>query len=464
MKQGQLSLMIIVGLVVVIMTGVGYYIVNSESETRQTDAVKGVQLSREIVQPIREYVTGCLKAAANDAVKQIGMQGGVLYSENQGGLTPRGDLISGVNSLNYDDFDVWYGLYAPEGEGLYSSYVPTYPWKSFPFCKESMEPIPAAPGCSSGRTYKGYYGINRLPVLNGTTLQPAQPSMESQLVAAVQKNVDSCLDWSKFVQVDITPPHSVVQVMLNDEDTTFILNASLVVKMKDGSGETALPTFTAKMPVRLKKVHNVTKQVIDADATDITYDPLTYFGDAIHVSIVRNASDNIAGDDLLVFTDAASKIDGNPYEFRVMRHNRPPALSYIPNPTTLQIQLCALQSGYAANVTREGDHLVFNVDDCDGTVPHPKGGVWPPTNYAANSSLGEIVSFDPDEDEVFMTMRAGGTDLVAGGDKHKFSPSEKSALQKVSVYIMAEEKEIYVPHNIDDQEVEIFAKSLLPLN
>ena len=386
MVKGQLSVIIIIGLVVAIMIGLVYYIVNSSSETKSVAGVRNMQSSRELVTPVKEFVDGCLRAAATEALDEIGKQGGVLYP-NQGGLSQ--GSIQYVTTAPYDGHDVWYGLDAPVGDIhdrhgtlLYSSDTPEYPWHFFPCDTEQ---------CGT-EYYKGYFGIEHVPLLNGT------PSLtiEKQLMAAVASKVDACFDWSKFkaLPITITTKPSNVKVFLDDQDTTFELNASVKVAMQDGSGESVLPFSTLQLPVRLKKIQTAAKNVLAMDATDITFDPSTYTQDGILVSVLHDVPGANPGDDLITFTDTRGKLEGIPYEFRVMRHDRPPALIYIPDPTKDQVDLCP-----GSSIARAGNHTTFLGPD-NPNPPCGNGAVtanpWPPQSFHD----GEITALDPDEDNI----------------------------------------------------------------
>jgi hypothetical protein len=360
MRRAQLSLMIIIGLVVIIMVAIGYYVISADKESRSGDELQRTQLAPELVRPIEQFTDGCFRVAVTDALRLLGKQGGVLYT-SQGGLVDDSALVEGKEVLTVDGKRVWFGLQRPEGQvgDLYFATPPIYPWETFPLLAIEKEG-----GVSRIEEFHGFFGFERLPSLNGTIPGPALPSIEENLAAAIAHNVAACLDWEKLnLPVKVTSGEPQVDVRINSDDTTFILNASISVESSAGRGNLKLSTL--RTAVRLARVYDAAKLVLGLDGNDISMD-----ANSIDTGVISHSTVSIPGtaDDVIMFVDNAGKLDGNPYEFMTARHDRAPALAVIESPGD-SINLCQ-----GATIRRAGDHLMFNAAVCDddgksGRVP-----------------------------------------------------------------------------------------------
>jgi hypothetical protein len=374
MRRAQLSMMIIIGLVVVVLVAIGYYVINLGSQSASANQLQQAQIAPELVRPVEQFADGCLRVASTQALQQLGAQGGVLYT-SQGGLVDDSALVEGRDVLTVEGKRVWYGLQRPEGQvgDLYFATPPDYPWQTFPLLfaihNGTTEQL---------QDFHGFFGFERLPSLNGTFEAPAAPTIEQDLASAVAADVAACLDWSKLVApVNVTSGQPQVTVLVDNDDTTFILNASISVE--SGGRRTLLRLSSLRTPVRLLRVYEAAKLVLGLDGTDISVN-----ADSIDTGVIAHHSVAVPGtaDDIIVFVDNAGKLDGNPYQFVTARQDRPPALAFIQDPRDT-INLCQ-----GATVRRQGGHLLFSASACDadgksGRVPagderYPEFSCWSP--------------------------------------------------------------------------------------
>jgi len=391
MRRGQLTLIVIVGLVMLIVLGLIYFVIASDAAQRSRSSIDESRFSREAVAPVREFVQGCLDNALASSLLILGKQGGVLY-ESQGGLVADVGAPAGLRVVSYDDYRVPYGLHAPRGvvSAFFYADPPDYPWPRFPLLTTDTNVF----------DYQGFFGFERLPPLQGE-FENALPSVEGQLRAAVLHTLKSCLDFSQLQGIPATVAGEVtdVGVFLNLEDTAVVVNTTLEVRSQDGGSGTVLGQFTSRSDVRLRKVYDTIHALLGRDGTDIRANIQGFVADGI-VSAVT--SDIRPGDNLLVASDTVGLVGGQQYEFRVMLENRQPALVYIRTPTSTGI--CA-----GGEVARKGAQLLFNGTRCGRGVT-----IFPEVDQL--HPQGQVTYYDPDEDEinVSFTLLQPGVTLADG--------------------------------------------------
>lgn len=393
MGTGQLSLMIIVGLLILVVIGLGYFLVGTAQE-RAGPSAQEVQVGRDLVTPVKGFIDGCLRVSSVGALQTLAKQGGVLYV-SQGGVTPDNDIIEGETVLMVDGVPVSYGIYAPQGQvgNLYFSELPAYPWSTFPYYPLSTGSMTSIDNVEH---FEGFFGMERLPQLNGSD----ERSMEKTLVAAIQSQVDTCLDWSKLgAPVNVTDEPAQVSVAFNDADVTIILNVSARVISNDNTVDARIQSSVLRLPVRLRRIYDAAKLVLGRNVKDIT-STVDFAQDGIITKLVRNVSrpDGKAGDDMIIFIDNKGRLEGAPYEFRVLRQDRPPALFYTKTPTTSEINLCC-----GATIRRNDLTVDYDRTDCV-------------TQGSGSFPSKPFTAMDPDNDtvsiEILTSQRILGTSAL----------------------------------------------------
>lgn len=319
-KKSQITVFIIIVLVLVMMFGITYYIINATTSERAEQEVLRQELSAAKVGPIKEYVTSCLSLASSEGLELLGKQGGYIY-KSQGGLVDDFSPADiGKEFVEYSGTVIRYGIKAPVSNvgRVYFAQTPDYPWPTFPIL---FHPLTR----ESRTEFKGYYGRNRLPPFNRTE----ENSIPEQLEFFTVNEVLECIDWQSFTQqgLNITAEKPNVSIVMAERDVTFFLNWHLTIQDRATGAVTDLNEFIAVYPVRMKKIQKFAKLLMEEDVININYDIRASDG-----IITAYKTDNIFGrDDLITIRDVDSNILGEQYEFSFMRKNRPPALYYIPN-------------------------------------------------------------------------------------------------------------------------------------
>ncbi len=181
----------------------------------------------EQVQPIRDYVTNCLKELAVQAFKQIGARGGYLSSQNFL-ATPFDPTGKGASAVKWDknsNLIVPYWYYLPSEND----------------CDEKNT-------CSA-------------PI----SQRPALDTIKRQVEGYVKQNFDSCIaDFSAFKQQNFIVEKQgelKVDVLLTDSDVGLVANYPLTVS-KDGV-TTKIDQYIARINLPFKRVYDLAKNITD---------------------------------------------------------------------------------------------------------------------------------------------------------------------------------------------------------
>lgn len=355
MKQGQLTVFIIIGILVVISFGITIYI--GQTMRQPTQQAETQQRQEQLnIQPLNEYVTSCLDLASAEALDLVGKQGGVLY-KSQGGITPNKkptDDFFTYEDEEYGQLNVSYLIIPSEGDipDFFYTEPPRYPFDGFPY------------GPTNQPIFTGYYGINKLPPLYKTspeTNQTVNGSIQETLEQAIAKQTTTCADFLPFKQQGYTMETKQATAELifatrpqqfrGEQQLTITLNWPLTITSPDGT-VTSHDTFTTKQPLRLATVYYTVKSLIDSDVSDISYTPQAPTGFTIET--IRQADNSF-----LILADTESTLHDHDYEFWIPRKNRRPALWHI---QTEPLRLHVAESR-TTELSTSSEQLIIN-DPC----------------------------------------------------------------------------------------------------
>lgn len=311
-ERGQITLIVIVGLILLIIVGFMLYIRNvAFQDELQRQAEESLDTFMEL-SSLNFYVKGCLDRVSTEGLILLGQQGGVIY-DYQGGLTLTNDsyyfqegmhyipynfTISGLNEswqeVNYSvQRNVSYGIgryVACTPEGYYSpggvSFLGhlNYSMESdgfFPvrftyfdefvkrFQKFWFAPEGGCRGINDKTDYSGYMGYNLFPKLcsyNGSNSYihdtvnsaaciqfyrdtPSDPlSMQRQLESYVKNNIGQCLDLDNYEQT-----LADFNITVNEEDA----EVESVLKKPSGLTVRASYPFTVSVENRVPIIEMV---------------------------------------------------------------------------------------------------------------------------------------------------------------------------------------------------------------
>ncbi len=293
-KKSQITWFIIIGIVVIFIAGAFFYYARTILTNLPNMEVRGVE-------PVNDYIINCIDQTATRAIELVGKQGGYIF-ERQGGLVKDfSDAYKGKFFIPYTDqngvtYEVAYGISKRERDYMiYKADTPGYPWEGFP----GVPP-----------NYKGLFGDSELPVLYK---KDGPFSIQAEIESYINKKLVECLDFSVLEGYEIIAPAEFktdVKIAKND----VVISVNYPVQIKTATETRNLDEFNVKKNIRLKAVYDFTKDLINLDNTDISFD-------------IKKSSEGISSnkkEDVYVHDDIII-IKDKTYEFWFARQNRPPA-------------------------------------------------------------------------------------------------------------------------------------------
>jgi len=321
-KKSQVTIFLILGIVMV-MVVVSLVLVSryAAKKTSKQETINVKETAFDI-QPINNFVNECLAIVSKEGLQKLGNQGGYIFASQGGTLIDYSDSDEGSFFINHENNKVTYNILKPRfGISNYRAQPPGYPWITFPFFPENLNPQPSDPQTFSAHNV---FGLNNMPVLNKSF---GQHSIQQQLKTYVENNIDSCLDLSIFEDFDITQGEKTVRVDINENDVVFRMDYELLVENLISGEKTTINDFLIRHDIRLGKLHKFVNNLIESDIRDIKYDIASNSGlDSFNINIQKDVFNN---DDLITITDQLSTLDNLPYKYSFVRKNRNPAMFYL---------------------------------------------------------------------------------------------------------------------------------------
>lgn len=317
-NKSQITVLVIAGLVLLITAGLALYLSKAAIKKQSTESVKKTQETAMEIQPIKEFVVKCMDKLTKDAVLLLGSQGGYIYTEQGGTLVDYSDTDEGVFFVRHNGMDVAYNILPPRfALPPYSSEVPDYPWKSYPYKTLS----------SDVELFDGFFGISNMPPLNSSE---GPNSVQSQIENFIDNNIASCLDFNIFREqgFDITLGQARTYVVIGSNDVSVKLEIPITVTNQATKESAELNEFSSRLNIRLRDAYFFIKEMIFNDIKNIKFD----IGDQknnLDSFNIRLIESPLPGSDLIIVTDERSLIYGKPFEYILARGNRAPALYYI---------------------------------------------------------------------------------------------------------------------------------------
>lgn len=303
-KEAQVTWFVIVGIVLVFVAGIFFFyadtIISNLSDLGSKD-----------IEPVNDYILGCLDQTATQAIELVGKQGGIIF-ESQGGLVKDfKEDYKGRFFITYTEegtaatYKVAYGIRKREQDyGIYKAEPPEYPWEDFP---------------APDHDYKGLFGDSELPLLYK---RDGLFSIQAEIESYVKSNLPNCLDFSVFRDYDIIAPQDFkTQVIIAKNDVVISLTYPVQVSL--GAWTRNLDEFNVRKNIRLKQVYDFTKDLIKLDNTDISFD-IEKASEGIYSD---RKEDIYKHDDIIIVRDSRSFIGSRPFEFWFARQNRLPAFN-----------------------------------------------------------------------------------------------------------------------------------------
>lgn len=409
MRKAQITAFMLLGIVIIGTFGFVFYIGRHISDVQFQKKID--RIVNDIIQntPVNFYVTQCLDDSLREGLYLVGRQGGFIFPYQEGTVLvgPLGNVwynraFQNNNYIEYDGFNVTYLIQRHKIEGNYND-VPYYPCRGNPtsdnFCR-FRNPIGDTPPFSFGAS--PYFFNNYL--LEKPKEPPRPISVEEQLENYVSYHVKNCVNFTsigKRLGYDITEGNVTTTVTLGNirkcgDDVSANVKFPIIISFQNREPVTKMFDFYGQEYVRLCKIYNILKHLIDPDnlnadleQTNLTFDinesfwklPQQIIG-GITLKTIKNQVDyepaQTLYNDVFILNDSFSTLGGdNFYIFQFARQNRIPVLDYICDDNT-NIQL-----------------------DCPKQIPQGSGNWYDITIPAENNISIWPKANDPDEDELY---------------------------------------------------------------
>jgi hypothetical protein len=349
-KKAQVMMFLIVGLVLLILFGFLYFVVNQARDAELSDSQKsGFTQIQASSNEISQIISQCLETAADDALYKIGVQGGHIYSNQYGDDSQ----LRGIpHTIDNDEYIVPFGIIRSPNEPaapLYPLVLPQEHRYSLGFLELNF-PEQSVWGTVSLPKLCDRFGPNgpsdnNLASCDTFAMGFGNQTMQRKLEIASLRATRLCIDFSKDVidrkTKDFILSASELEVLLTDSSVRFTLslNASAAV----GESTLNINEFTYNAPVRLKRVYNLAHQILFTDTTNVSFtkdrdyinlNSCNYDGQVqcydehMQVGVYRDIHPQFPGSAILEVVDNRSTINGRPFKFLVSVENRPPMLDY----------------------------------------------------------------------------------------------------------------------------------------
>ncbi|MBN2458278.1 hypothetical protein JXB31_04070 [Candidatus Woesearchaeota archaeon] len=217
-KRSQLTIFIIVGIVLILSSFLILYMKSSDYDIVRVSETKDSEMGL--------YVSECLKGSAKEAVMLVGLQGGIIdHNAYQKVSAVYDPLNSGYLSLYNGSLVLPYWYYQDE-DGLESSEMP--------------------------RLVKSYEGDG---------------SIQDQIEQYINRDIISCIDNFKpfkkegyRIKIKDQPDSEVIFT-----DSRVVVELDYPVELIRNNNTESYDVFSTELPVRLKRVYSLAKEIRDAE-------------------------------------------------------------------------------------------------------------------------------------------------------------------------------------------------------
>jgi len=311
MRKSQITLFIVLGIVVMIIFGLLFFVKNRTSDIvleKRINKIYGDFLSST---GFKEYVSVCLERVTKDGIKLAAAQGGRIYSNQVTGGYDLSGHPEEVLPYEFDGdvYDVSYGIKRPVPNGDNYLAEPDYPYPGILI----EDPYTLLTGGIADKRYKFVFGLWEADARSGSlttlcdklgpnyweierakhTCETASRtgSMQHYLRLYILEKVKSCVDFDRFAEetkYDVKEGDIGGYVLMGNDDVFVSINYSVEISVEGEPPLTRFTEFTARPKIRLKKVHELASHLIgsfyngnnpEADASNIFFDIETDPGD-----------------------------------------------------------------------------------------------------------------------------------------------------------------------------------------
>lgn len=286
-KKAQISFFIILGIILLGGAIFAFYLTG----TQEVQQKNSQQLAQELFKnsDVQRFVQNCLDVSLTNASETIGMQGanilpgepGNLYSQFPPQIHPKTSSINGINITH--------------------------------LIKKPRSQIETLVCNETGIVYLGDSAMPSLLKTEGAF------SIQEQMEKYIQNQTAGCLDFSQFNK-QIKAGNITINLTTNDNDISAKMEVQVTIQ---GNPVTELTSFETSKKIRLKKIYDLTKDIITQDNSMITYNISTDYNQSSFWTTGINLNvQKINEGDLIKIEDSLSSIRGQPYTFQFVSETR----------------------------------------------------------------------------------------------------------------------------------------------
>jgi hypothetical protein len=399
-KKSQLTIIVIVAVGLLLIATFFLYSAKSVTRVKSTQEAKQVHTAQEEMKQVTTYVQSCLDATLKRGLEILGKQGGYIGNNYH---TPHPKLSAfgpeGSTHLLVDGFEVRYGILRNTLQ------PPVYPSSRAPYGHSASPPLAIY---SSGE--------RNFPSLE---LETEQHSFHNHLKAYVMGNINNCLDFSAFQTqgLEVTAGEMNGTLTIGATNVIFALQYPLTVHNTQTGEQLSQSRFSSTQNIRLGMLHALMVSLITNEVNDLTHELSSYIlPDDVFLEVQKDVHNQ---DDIILLKDGQSILNGAPYELRIGRQNRNPALRYAQPQLKPEITTNAqgtIIATFPSGTEITPSFILENILDRDPVAP--------------------FTADDPDEDEVFFSY------LITNVDPHRELVSETLAVPSLQVDIQASDGEL----------------------
>lgn len=221
-KRGQVSIYILIGVVIIIIVGLSFYIVGN---TILKESGRDLDIRPELI-PAKNFIDSCILDVAREGVDLIGLQGGNVNIEEEVIVNP---LVKFGNSLD---------LF---GNGALNVNY----W-----------------------FYRTPNGINTLSV-------PSEQDMEREIGEYIMRNIASCYeDLALFDQYDVSYS-STSKINVDIKEDRVLINVESPLEITSGGITSNLNKFSVVLDTKLGKLYSLGRGILEKENEKLFFEEMT---------------------------------------------------------------------------------------------------------------------------------------------------------------------------------------------
>jgi len=232
-KKAQVTLFVIIGLLILIGSGIYIFVKVSNQTSEKQTAIQVAEIPVEF-RPISDYVETCIINVGKDGLKLLGFHGGYI-DLNKYGIQPNGATPTQAKAFLFNSQDSKSGI-------VFWNY-----FQSDNKCEQNCQ-------CASEQPY--------------LTKNEGSPNIETQLEDYVEENLDICLaGFTPFKSqgYDIKTAGNV-QATVNIRDDDVLFTVRYAVEAKRGNDNFKIENFIRPINLKLKKIYTLADEIRKTEA------------------------------------------------------------------------------------------------------------------------------------------------------------------------------------------------------